>query len=43
MRAVLQRVTQARVAVGGETVAEIGPGLLVVLGVAAVDTEQDGT
>jgi D-tyrosyl-tRNA(Tyr) deacylase len=41
MRAVLQRVTRASVRVGGETVGEIGPGLLVLLGVARDDSEQD--
>jgi D-tyrosyl-tRNA(Tyr) deacylase len=38
MRAVVQRVSQASVTVGGEVVAEIGPGALVLLGVAAGDT-----
>ena len=33
MRAVLQRVSRARVVVDGKPVAEIGPGLLVLLGV----------
>lgn len=37
MRALLQRVTQASVTVGGERVASIGPGLLVLLGVASGD------
>ena len=41
MRAVLQRVTRASVKVGGETVGEIGPGLLVLLGVARDDTAED--
>ncbi len=41
MRAVLQRVTRARVTVGGETVGEVGPGLVVLLGVARDDTERD--
>ena len=41
MRAVLQRVTRASVRVGGETVGEIGPGLLVLLGVARDDEESD--
>ena len=41
MRAVLQRVTSAGVRVGGETVGEIGPGLVVLLGVARDDTERD--
>src|ERR1051325_5148957 len=37
MRAVLQRVTRASVRVEGRTVGEIGPGLLVLLGVARDD------
>ena len=41
MRAVVQRVTEARVVVGGETVAQIGPGLMVLVGVAAGDGEDD--
>ena len=41
MRAVLQRVTRASVRVEGETVGEIGPGLLVLLGVARDDGESD--
>lgn len=41
MRAVVQRVTRARVSVEGETVGEIGSGLLVLLGIAHDDTEQD--
>ena len=41
MRAVLQRVTRACVRVGGETVGETGPGLVVLLGVARDDTERD--
>ena len=38
MRAVVQRVLRARVVVGGQTVGAIGPGLCVLLGVAADDT-----
>ena len=38
MRAVVQRVRNASVTVAGETVAEIGSGLVVILGVAEVDT-----
>jgi D-tyrosyl-tRNA(Tyr) deacylase len=38
MRAVIQRVSRASVSVGGEVVSEIGPGLLVLLGVARGDT-----
>ena len=41
MRAVLQRVTRASVRVSGETVGEIGPGLVVLLGIARDDAEQD--
>jgi len=41
MRAVLQRVTQARVAVEGETVGAIGKGLLILLGVTHTDTRAD--
>ena len=41
MRAVVQRVSRARVVVAGETVGEIGRGLLVLLGVAQRDTEAD--
>ena len=41
MRAVLQRVTRASVRVEGETVGEIGRGLLVLVGVAHDDTEDD--
>ncbi|HKV36994.1 MAG TPA: D-aminoacyl-tRNA deacylase [Pyrinomonadaceae bacterium] len=41
MRAVVQRVTRARVSVDGETVGEIGNGLVVLLGVAHDDTKQD--
>ena len=37
----MQRVREARVAVDGEVVGEIGPGLCVLLGVAAADTESD--
>jgi len=37
MRAVCQRVSTARVLVGGEPVGEIGPGLCVLLGVARGD------
>ena len=37
MRACVQRVSDARVSVDGETCAQIGQGLLVLLGVAAGD------
>ena len=38
MRAVVQRVRNASVTVAGETVAEIGSGLVILLGVAEEDT-----
>jgi len=41
MRAVLQRAAEARVVVGDETVAVIGRGLVVLLGVGEGDTESD--
>ena len=41
MRAVLQRVTSARVRVDEAVVGEIGRGLLVLLGVADTDTPAD--
>ena len=41
MRAVVQRVTHARVTVNEEVVGEIRRGLLVLLGVAVPDTEAD--
>ncbi len=41
MRAVVQRVTQSSVSVSGQVVGRIGPGLLVLLGVARRDTEKD--
>lgn len=40
MRAVLQRVTEARVKVDNKIVGEIGPGLLVLLGVGCDDCEE---
>lgn len=41
MRAVVQRVSRAKVTVSGEISGEIGPGLLVLLGVGAEDTTAD--
>jgi D-tyrosyl-tRNA(Tyr) deacylase len=41
MRAVIQRVTEARVEVAGEVVGAIGTGLLVLLGVAQGDAAAD--
>ena len=39
MRALVQRVSEARVRVGSEVVGEIGPGLCVLVGVTHDDTE----
>jgi len=41
MRAVVQRVTRANVTVEDETVGEIGKGLVILLGVASDDTQDD--
>jgi len=41
MRAVLQRVSRARVRVNGQTTGEIGPGLLILLGVGQGDTSKE--
>jgi D-tyrosyl-tRNA(Tyr) deacylase len=41
VRALVQRVTWAAVTIGGERIAEIGPGLLVLLGVREGDTEAE--
>ena len=41
MRAVVQRVTSARVRVGERTAGEIGAGLLVLLGIGRDDTAAD--
>jgi len=41
MRAVVQRVSRASVKVDGQTVGEIGAGLLILLGVAQDDSEAD--
>ncbi len=41
MRAVLQRVRRGSVQVGEERVADIGRGLVILLGVGPADTEQE--
>jgi D-tyrosyl-tRNA(Tyr) deacylase len=41
MRALVQRVSRASVTVDGKRVSEIGPGLLVLLGVRGTDTAAD--
>ena len=41
MRALVQRVGEARVAVAGRVTGAIGPGLLVLAGMAADDTAED--
>jgi D-tyrosyl-tRNA(Tyr) deacylase len=41
MRAVCQRVSEARVRVARDVVGEIGPGLCILLGVARRDSEAD--
>ena len=41
MRVLIQRVAHASVTIEGERVAEIGKGLLVLVGVATTDTEED--
>jgi D-aminoacyl-tRNA deacylase len=43
MRAVVERVSRARVSVKAEITGEIGLGLLVLLGVGRDDTEADAT
>lgn len=43
MRAVVQRVSRAAVRVNGEVVSTIGPGLVVLVGVASADVPADAT
>jgi D-tyrosyl-tRNA(Tyr) deacylase len=42
VRALVQRVSQAAVDVEGERVAQIGPGVLVLLGIGVGDTAEQG-
>ena len=41
MRAVVQRVSESSVTIDGEVVGNIGPGLMVLLGVTHEDTEKE--
>jgi D-tyrosyl-tRNA(Tyr) deacylase len=41
MRVVLQRVTEARVSIGGRVTGEIGPGLVLLVGFRQGDTAAD--
>lgn len=41
MRAVIQRVADAQVKIGGDTTGVIGPGLLVLVAIEETDTEAD--
>lgn len=41
MRAVLQRVTEASVSIGGQIKSSIGNGLLILLGICEEDTPED--
>jgi D-aminoacyl-tRNA deacylase len=43
MRAVLQRVSRAKVTVDGELTGEIGQGIMLLLGVGAGDTESQAS
>src|SRR5215510_4095287 len=42
MRAVIQRVTEARVEIDRQVTGSIGRGLLILLGIGKADTEKDG-
>ena len=42
MRALIQRVREASVTIGGNVQAVIGPGLLVLVGIEEIDTAEDG-
>ena len=41
MRALIQRVREAKVTIEAETYSQIGTGLLVLLGIESADTEED--
>jgi D-tyrosyl-tRNA(Tyr) deacylase len=42
MRVVLQRVSSASVAIGGEIVGRIGTGLMILIGIESADAADDG-
>jgi D-tyrosyl-tRNA(Tyr) deacylase len=41
MRALVQRVRRGQVSVDGESLAEIGPGMVILLGVGDRDSEDE--
>ena len=41
MRLVIQRVTEASVTIDGEVKSQIGPGLMILMGVCEEDTDED--
>ena len=41
MKAIIQRVSEASVDIGGQRVAEIGPGFLILLGITHADGPED--
>lgn len=41
MRTVIQRVSKASVSTGGKTISEIGPGMLILLGIEESDSKAD--
>lgn len=43
MRAVIQRVSRAKVSVNGEITGEIGRGILILLGVSRADSEKEAS
>jgi D-aminoacyl-tRNA deacylase len=43
MRALVQRVSEARVSVDGQVVGAIGPGFVVLLGVTHADTAKEAS
>ena len=41
MRVLIQRVTEASVAIGGQVRSSIGPGMLILVGIEEADTKED--